>query len=423
MNYLFIHQNYPGQFKHLIRALANGSGNQIIGIVDKKHIKEASENLPQGVMLLSYDSPQPGSKDTHRYLYTAEAAIRRGQQVTKLLLQLKEKGFKPDIICAHIGWGESLFAKEVFPDSLLLGYFEFFYRARGADVGFDREFYQDTLDDQCRIKMRNAHHLVAIESCDWGLTPTRWQASQLPESYLPKVSVIHEGIDTDKVKPHGEGAFKIQQGPTLSNKDKVITFVNRNLEPYRGFHIFMRALPAILKSCPDAHVVMVGGDDVSYGRKPAEGGSWRQFMMNEVGHQLDMRRVHFVGNLPYERYLTLLQVSSAHVYLTYPFVLSWSMLESMATGCVVIASDTAPVKEVITHNENGLLVDFFDHDALAATVAGVVNQPQQFQRLRENARQTIVESYDLKRVCLPQQLALLESLTLRTKEAGNGNRL
>jgi glycosyltransferase involved in cell wall biosynthesis len=413
MNYLFIHQDFPGQFKHLVASLAATEGNHLVGLVDQKHFRIASERSPKGVRLIAYESPTPGSKETHRHLYTCEAAVRRGQQVLKTLTKMKDEGYVPDVICVHIGWGESLFLKELYPDVPVLGNFEFFYRAQGADVGFDREFYQETLDDLCRIKMRNAHHLVAMESCDWGLTPTQWQASQLPAPYLSKVSVIHEGIDTEHVKPDAEATFKIQQGPTFTIKDKVVTFVNRNLEPYRGFHIFMRALPVILQQCPDAHVVLVGGDEVSYGRKPSEGGNWRQYMMKEVGQQLDMRRVHFVGNLPYERYLNLLQISSAHVYLTYPFVLSWSLLESMSAGCLVIASATAPVNEVIVDGHNGVLVDFFDHAALAEKVHEVLTYPERFQSLRARARQTIINEYDLYQVCLPRQLELIAKLQKR----------
>lgn len=410
MNYLFIHQDYPGQFKHLVARLAKFRSNQVVALVDKRHLTSAAHDLPEHVILKSYESPLPGSRETHRYLYSCDAAVRRGQQVLKTLIQMKEAGYVPDVICAHIGWGESLFLKELYPEIPVLGYFEFFYRTQGADVGFDREFYQESLDDLCRIKMRNAHHLLAMDACDWGLTPTAWQAAQLPSTYLPKVSVIHEGIDTEKVAPNAEASFKIQQGPTLSRQDKVVTFVNRNLEPYRGFHVFMRALPAILQASPDAHVVLVGGSEVSYGPKPAAGGSWQQYMMNEVGEKLDMGRVHFVGNLPYARYLNLLQISSAHVYLTYPFVLSWSLLEAMATECLVIASATAPVEEVIVDGKNGVLVDFFDHAALAEKVGEALTYPERFQSHRKQARQTIIEHYDLHTVCLPRQLALIEKL-------------
>jgi glycosyltransferase involved in cell wall biosynthesis len=417
MKYLFIHQNYPGQFRHLAAALAATPGNHIAAIADEKSAKEAAASLPANAVLLTYASPPGASKETHQYLRSYEASIRRGQQVARLLLTLRDKGYTPDIICVHAGWGEALFIKEVFPKALVLGYFEFFYRTEGADVGFDDEFYKNTLDDNCRIKIRNSLHLTSMEYCDWGLTPTMWQASQLPEAYRPKVSVIHEGVNTDIVKPDPEAIFQVNEQLSLSAKNQVVTFVNRNLEPYRGFHIFMRALPSILKSCPQAHVVLVGGDDVSYGRRPEKAENWRQVMMKEVGSKLDMNRVHFVGKLPYARYLQLLQVSSAHVYLTYPFVLSWSMLESMAAGCAVVASNTKPVTEVIQHGHDGLLVDFFDHKALAKTVAEVVNNGKDYVEMRQRARQTILERYDLMKVCLPQQLDLLNNLPAYVKGA------
>jgi glycosyltransferase involved in cell wall biosynthesis len=415
MRFLFIHQNYPGQFKHLAAALAAMPEHQVVAVVDAKNKREVSAQ--PNVWLISYPSPKGASKETHWYLHSYEGSIRRGQQVAKIALELSKKGFVPDVICVHAGWGEALFLRDVFPNAVIVDYFEFFYRTVGSDVGFDKEFQQYNLDDICRIRVRNSCHLLSLETCDWGLTPTAWQASQFPEVYRSKMNIIHEGVDTDVVRPDPDAAFRIPQGPAFTAKDQVITFVNRNLEPYRGFHIFMRALPKILKQNPKAHVVLLGGDEVSYGRPPQEGGSWKQKMLEEVGAELDMKRVHFVGKLPYERYLQLLQVSSAHVYLTYPFVLSWSMLESMAAGCVVIASNTAPVTEVIEHGHDGLLVDFFDVEGLASTVTEVLENPENYQSMRSNARETITARYDLKKVCLPQQISFLQGLPVQTGKA------
>lgn len=410
MKYLFIHQNYPGQFKHLAGELAKIPGNKIVALVDEKNLREASSNLSPGITLMSYATPRGATKETHRYLYTYESSIRRGQQIAKHCLSLQAKKFVPDIICAHAGWGEALFLKDIFPDALVLNYFEFFYRHIGADIGFDNEFYKSELDDLCRIKIRNSHHLMSLEYCDWGLTPTKWQLNQLPESYINKISTIHEGVNTQLVKSNSQATYKVHDSLTLSKKDKVITFVNRNLEPYRGFHIFMRSLPEILRSAPDAHVLIVGGDDVSYGARPKEGGSWRDLLLREMEGRLDMKRVHFLDKIPYEQYLKLLQISTVHVYLTYPFVLSWSMLESMAAECVLVASNTAPVTEVVKHEENGILVDFFDTAALAQQVLAVLKNPDAYRHLAKAARETILEKYDLKTVCLPQQLELLQNL-------------
>lgn len=413
MRYLFIHQNYPGQFKHLAATLAAMPGNQVVAVVDEKNRREATAQ--PNVWLFSYPTPQGASKETHWYLKSYEGAIRRGQQIAKLGLELKAKGFEPDIVCAHAGWGEALFLKEVFPQAVILDYFEFFYRTVGADVGFDTEFDQHNLDDVCRIQVRNSCHLLSLENCDWGVAPTKWQASQFPEGYRSKISIIHDGVDTDAVKPDPKASYKIPGGAKLTSKNQVVTFVNRNMEPYRGFHVFMRAMPKILEQNPKAHVVVIGDDGVSYGRPPKEGGSWKQKMLGEVGSRLDMKRVHFVGRIPHEELLSLMQISSAHVYLTYPFVLSWSMLEAMSAGCAVIASNTAPVTEVIENGHDGLLVDFFDVDALADTVTEVLHNPEKYREMRAMARETIVERYDLKRVCLPQQLDLLEKLAKKNK--------
>lgn len=408
MNYLFIHQNFPGQFKHIAAALAADSKNHVLALVDEAN--KRPELVSPMVQFVSYKTPQGASKTTHPYLQGYEASVRRGQQIVRACLALQKRGFTPDVVCAHAGWGEALFIKEVYPQAILLDYFEFFYRTRGSDVGFDQEMQTPSLDGNCKVQARNSCHLLSMETADWGWSPTLWQANQFPDHFRSRLSVIHEGIDTDVVKPNRDAVFELPGGVKLDKRDQVVTFVNRNLEPYRGFHVFMRALPQILKETPKAHVVIVGGDQVSYGTSPKEGGNWREKMLAEVGAKLDMRRVHFVGKLAYEAYLRLLQVSSAHVYLTYPFVLSWSMLEAMAVECVLIASDTQPVTEVIEDAHNGILVDFFDVESIAEQVGKVLKKPKQYQAMREQARKTILERYDLKTICLPQQLALFRSL-------------
>ena len=193
----------------------------------------------------------------------------------------------------------------------------------------------------------------------------------------------------------------------MTAADEVITFVNRNLEPYRGFHVFMRALPALLRRRPNAQVLIIGGNDVSYGQPPPHGENWRTVMLRELHGQLPMDRIHFVGKVPYKVYLNVLQVSACHVYLTYPFVLSWSCLEAMAAGCVVVGSKTQPVQEVIEHGKTGLLVDFFDRDALVNEVVTVLDNRADYAAMREAARAHVVAHYDLMRVCLPEQLAYL----------------
>jgi glycosyltransferase involved in cell wall biosynthesis len=271
----------------------------------------------------------------------------------------------------------------VFPNTRLVHYAEWFYNAPaegngldpdwpGADIGFDPEF-PVTFDDRARIRAWNALHLLNLENCDAAISPTQWQKAQHPTAYLDKITVAHEGIDTENLGPDPNAAIKLPNmhntGTVLKAGDPVITYVARNLEPYRGFHQFMRALPAIQKEHKTCHTVIVGGDDVSYGRKPEGAKHWRERMLQEVGSQLDPTRTHFLGKVPYEGCKRILQVSAAHVYLTYPFVLSWSMLEAMATGCLVIGSDTAPLHEVIENGVNGWLVSALSTDTLAEKIA------------------------------------------------------
>ncbi len=240
-----------------------------------------------------------------------------------------------------------------------------------------------------------------------GLSPTEWQKSSLPDIYKPRVSVIFDGIDTGFITPDAAAVFRLPDGREVRAGDEVLTFVNRNLEPYRGFHVFMRALPAIQKARPGAVTLIVGGDEVSYGSRPKGGGSWRETMLREVGDRLDMSRIVFLGRIPYGDYRQLLRVSRVHAYLTYPFVLSWSMLESMAAENLVIASATPPVTEVIRDGGNGLLVDFFDVEGWARTISRALERPGEYTDVRMQARRDILARYDLANVCLPEQLKLI----------------
>ncbi|MGF1526372.1 MAG: glycosyltransferase family 4 protein [Candidatus Competibacterales bacterium] len=413
MKLLFIHQNFPGQYKHLVPALLK-RGHRIVALGETPNLKrqEALWNTWEGLRVVGYPTPKGCSDTTHRYLRSAEGDVRRGQAVARLGLQLRHRdGFVPDVICAHPGWGEALFLKDVWPEARLLSYQEFFYSGAGADIGFDPEF-PSALDDLCRARIRNTSHLITWEASDWGISPTRWQRSRFPAFAQPRISVIHDGVDTHKVTPNPAAQLRLGRvAAPLTRDDEVITFTARNLEPYRGIHSFLRALPEIQRLRPKARIVVVGGDEVSYGRKLKSGDpSYRQRYLAEVVDRLDMSRIHFVGKIPYQQLIRVFQLSSAHVYLTYPFVLSWSMLEAMAAGCLVIGSRTAPVEEVIDHGVNGLLVDFFSPPDIAAAVDRALCDRAAMEPLRERARQSVVERFDLQSVCLPRQIDLLETL-------------
>ncbi len=402
MKILFIHQNFPGQYLHLARHLGADPANQVMFITQRQ-----SASLP-GVKKLVYQPGRSVTEKIHHYLKDAETGILNAQAVARVALELKKSGFVPDVILGHNGWGEIWYIKDVFPHTPLIGYFEFFYRAQGADVGFDPAT-PVSFDTLPRVRTKNFGNLLALESVDIGQCPTEWQKSQYPQRYHSMLQVVHEGIDTDIVKPDSQARLRIPHSEIeLTNDDEIVTYVARNLEPYRGFPSFMRSLPTILNSRPNAQVVIIGGDGSSYGPGLANGQTYREQMLAELGEMLDVRRVHFLGKVPYATYLSALQVSSAHVYLTYPFVLSWSMLEAMSAGCVVVGSKTAPVEELVRDGENGLLVDFFSSNEIARRVVDVLANRGQQSAIRQNARRTIVEKYDLKRICLPQQLQLLK---------------
>lgn len=414
MRILFVHQNFPGQYRHLAPALAAAPDNEVVAIGEAESIRRVSDFHPR-IRLLAYPRPPGAAQQTHHYLHSTEAAVRRGQAVVRLAMALRQQGFVPDVICAHPGWGEALFLKDVYPAARLLLYLEFLYRAGGSDMGFDPEF-PTSFDDQCRVRIRNAAQLISLEAADGGISPTHWQRQQYPREFHDQIRVIHDGVRTDLVSPGPVAEFALPEGAgNLRSGDEVITYVARNLEPYRGFHIFMRALPRVLAARPRAQVLIVGGDEVSYGRPLPSGQSYREACMREVGADFDRSRVHFLGKVPYRRFVDVLRLSSVHVYLTYPFVLSWSLLEAMSCGCLVLASDTAPVREVVMTGRNGLLVDFFAHAALAEQIASVLADPEPTKALRVQARRDMQEGFDLERCTLPRLIAAVKDLASPTR--------
>ena len=411
MNYLFIHQNFPGQYRHVARYLADQPGNIVY------FITQPNENSMGGIYKISYPKDQRGPVNCHAYAVEVDRAIYTGASVADVCRGLREQGFRPDLIVGHAGWGETLFVKDVYPDVPLLANFEFFYHPHGVDVGFDPEF-TSIFSDPSRLRARNGVILMAFQAADWGHSATQWQRSLHPPEMHSRISVLHEGVDTDIVCPNGKASFKLPgTRRTLTRRDEVVTYVARNLEPYRGFHVFMRALPQLLRRRKRAQIVIVGGDGVSYGAPPPPRSSFRDMMLQELGAKLDLARVHFVGMLDYHAYVNLLQVSSVHVYLTYPFVLSWSLIEAMACGCLIVASDTPPVREVLQDGSNALTVDFFAYKRLAQRIEAALDRPEQMKALRKAARTTAVSEFDLKRLLLPRWNALFEDLINRRRPA------
>lgn len=385
MRLLVIHQNFPGQFGHLVDAWSRRPGWEVRGLG-----RDTAPGLPGFDGLVRYRLARTGHATQHHYLRQMEAATLHGQAAARAMLAMRHEGFRPDVILAHPGWGETLYAKDVFPDARLVHFCEWYYEAEGADLGFDPEFPID-FDDRARIRTWNALHTLNLTHCDAAVSPTHWQKSRHPAVFQPKIGVQHEGIDTERLGPDPQAWLRTPGGVVLRAGDPVITFVSRSLEPYRGFHTFMRALERIQQQHPTCHALIVGGDGVSYGRRPTKARTWREQMLAEV--RLDPTRTHFLGRLPYRDYLRVLQVSAAHVYLTYPFVLSWSLLEAMACGAPIIASDTAPVREVIDQRRHGVLVAPFDVGALAGQVLEHLASPTRVAGWRGAAMQTVRERF------------------------------
>lgn len=403
MKLLFVHQNFPGQFLHLAPEMAR-RGHECLALTD------VVNSRPSEIPVVKYrHEAQKVDPVACRLGRNYTQMSDRGVTVARACLQLREKGYVPDVIFGHSGWGETLFLKEVWPEAKLIVYAEFYYRGRGADVGFDPEFDTPSFDQVMISQGRTAHLGQSLLHADAGLSPTRWQASTYPPILRDQITVIHDGVNTDLVRPDPAAAVTLPNGRVAKAGDEVLTFINRNLEPYRGYHIFMRALPQIMAERPEAQVVIIGGDDVSYGRSAPDGKKWKEVFLGEVAHRLDLSRLHFMGKVPYSTFVGLMQVSRVHAYLTYPFVLSWSMLEAMAAGCLVIGSRTAPVQELISDGVNGRLVDFFDVEGWSKLVSRALANPGRFADLRVKARETIVDNYDLRRIRLPRMVDFVES--------------
>jgi glycosyltransferase involved in cell wall biosynthesis len=403
MRVLLIHQNFPGQYRHLAPALAI-RGDQLLALGAPK-----APGL-EGVPLIRYSLP-PEAPTCHGWAADFQTKCVRAQAVAQLAAQCREGGFHPDVVIGHPGWGELLAIKDVFPHVPVLHQLEWVYATEGGDCDFDPEFPLASWESRTRVRLRRAHQLLAFHDLDWAWAPTQWQAASAPAPFRERISVVHEGIDTEAISPDGEAEVQLQRaGLTLRAGDEVLTFAVRNLEPYRGFHTFLRLLPELQRRRPQLQVVVVGGDGVSYGPPPEGGATWRQVLLKELADQLDLQRLHFVGTVSHPLLHRLFRICRAHAYLSYPFVLSWSLLEAMACGAVVVGSATPPVEEVIRDGDNGYLVEFFDRDAWLDQLEQVLADPEGQRPIASRARQSVAERYDLRSVCLPQQLALVDQV-------------
>ncbi len=398
MNILFLHRNFPAQFRYIAPELANNPNNKVVFITNNETTKM------NNIVKIQYKLKREVPNNCHAYLRFYEECVNHGQAVAEAAIKLKEQGFKPDIIFGHT-WGQTMFMKDIFPDVPLLCYFEWFYNSKGGDVGFDGKV--PSVDNCARLRAKNAHLLIDLYSCDAGFCPTKFQLKQFPKEFHHKIKVMHDGIDTDFCKPDENVEFTIKdKNITFTRNDEVITYATRGMEAYRGFPEFMQAVEILLKKRPNLHVIIGGEDRVCYGAQLVNT-TYKKMMLEKL--DLDLNRIHFVGSLPFNEYVKLLQVSSAHVYLTYPFVASWSLLDSMSCACPIVASSTEPVEEFIKDGENGLLFDFYDINEQVQKIEYALDNKEKMLPIRQNARQTIVENYSLKDL-LPKQIEYIKSL-------------
>ncbi|NJO79465.1 MAG: glycosyltransferase [Cyanobacteria bacterium RM1_2_2] len=397
---LLLHPNFPAQFRHLAKALAERPNYQVV------FGTACEEGEIPGIHKAIYKPAREVSLDIHPYVKPLEQAVLEGQAAYRIAHTLQAEGFIPDVIYGHSGWGPTLFMKDLFPQAKLFCYFEWFYQAHGSNCDFDPN---DPLnaDDEARIRIRNAAILLDLYACDQGLSPTAWQRQQFPAEFHPKLQVRHDGVDTNFFRPNPGAKLVLPRiDLDLSHVEALITYVARGMEPYRGFPQFIEAIALVQQQHPHCHVVIVGEDRVAYGSPRPDGKTYKQHMLETV--PLDLTRVHFTGNIPYSEHLQVLQASSVHVYLTYPFVLSWSFMEALSTGCLIVASDTPPVREVLEDGVNGLFVDFFSPQSIAERIIEALDHLPQMTNLRTQARQTILERYDLNQL-LPEHIKWLNS--------------
>jgi glycosyltransferase involved in cell wall biosynthesis len=406
MKILFVHQNMPGQYRELIQVLAAQKAHELVFLTQRNPAPKI-----EGVATVVYKSHHVAQNDAYALSRVWEDAAGAGYGATRAMKTYEEKtGFKPDLILGHTGWGELTFFKQLWPDVPILGFFEYFYQMEGGLVGFDPNDPPSEAAPYTN-QARNVVPYMNLDSVDLGLVPTRWQHDRFPPIFHDKFYICHDGIRTDRLGPDPDVTLNLGRvDRPITRDDEIITYMARNMEHARGFHIFMRALPKILKARPNVRVLAIGGNDVSYGPKSKHPRGLRGEMEDELGHLVDWDRVHFLGRVPYDMYTKVVQISRCHMALTMPFVMSWSLLETMAMEATVVSTDVASVREAITHGETGLLVDFFDPDALAAQVIDVLENPGEYAHIGPAARKHVVENYDFLTRCLPEHVEKMNSL-------------
>ncbi|MFC3070169.1 glycosyltransferase [Phenylobacterium soli] len=399
---LFVHNNFPAQFRALAETLV--ARGVRCGAIAQQH---ASGDVP-GVPSLKYAIQRGTTFGILPLAVRAEADFLRASYTHAAAQRAQSQGFTPDLIIGHTGWGETALLKEVWPQARQILYPEFFYASRGLDVGFDLEFKPYTEEARLLARSKNAVSSMAMTDADALVCPTPFQAATLPKVFQPLVRLIHEGVELDVIRPGPAEPFVLDDGRVIQPGTPVITHVNNNMEPLRGLHILARALPRLLAEVPQAQAILIGNmGDHGYSGSAPNGKTWKEVCFEGV--EIDPARVHFLGRVPHARMLAALRLSTAHVYYSYPFVLSWSLAEAMASGCYVIGSDTAPLRDAIENGINGRLLPFFDVAALSEAMIAACRDPAAQAGLRAAARATAERLFD-RRAGLAAWIDLIREL-------------
>ena len=391
-NILLIHQNLPSQFNNLITYLKSHPGVNLVGVKEKNlSTPYSNHSLLQGMNIVEYTLPEQ-KKSSNQLERILDTSIQRGKLLVQIAEALIKQNFIPDIVIAHSGWGETLFLKDRFPDARLVILQEFFHGPNSPDINFDPEFQVDRSVNEIAVMQRSLD-LQACFDADTIITPTQWQASLIPFEFAKKVRVVHDGIDTSRFMPNHKAQFQLPTKRTVTKKDKVITYIARGLEPYRGFHSFVRSIPAIQRQDKEIEIVIVGNDNVYYSpRLNHPTLTYREHYFKQIQNKADFSKIHVYDKLPQQRCIELMQVSRAHAYYTYPLFSSLTILEAMSCGCTVLGSKTGPVEEFIQPNRTGHLFPFFGIQEFANLAVHVVNDKTHTQEAIGNRARNFIKS-------------------------------
>lgn len=397
LNILFIHPNFPGQFKALINSLVSHKNVRLAFITTRQDAEQ------RGVIIKKYAAPERQVDGVHKYLRTLNQDMNGAQEITKAAIELAREGFVATAVVGHIGWAGLMFMREVFPDAKLIGYTEWYFKWQNSWEHFSGE--KLNMDQKISTRMLNATSVLGIEALDACVTPTHWQRSVFPKMYQRNMHVIHEGIDTNTCEPQARRTLFVPGClKPLSPELKLVTYVSRAMEPARGFFTFMDAAARLAKLDPEVQFVIVGRPHAAYSGSTGDGPTYKEQAIEK--YDVDMSRMHFCGKLQYDDYLQVLKNSSVHVHFSMPYTLSWSALEAMACGCAMVGSSNAPVNEAIEHDVNGRLVNFFDAEGLVREVQDLLADRNEAERLGLAARETVLSRYE-SADCVNQWKALI----------------